>query len=1121
MSEQEGVVFMSKQARFIGAFVCFLAVLGALSAAKAPAPLQEAEQILDAAGVKGGLIVHVGCGDGKLTAALRANDSFLVHGLDTDPQNVKNARDHIKSLGSYGKVSVDHLTGNRLPYIDNLVNLVVSDRPKAGMIRPAAGGLGNRPGGLVRIPMNEVMRVLAPNGVAYIKNGDRWTRTVKPWPKQIDEWTHYLHDPQGTMVGKDEVVGLPRRLQWVGGPKWLRNHDFMSSLNGLVSANGRVFYIIDEGLRKHIYLPARWKVIARDAFNGTILWNRQIEQWSAHTWPFKSGPGHHPRRIVALGDRVYVTLGINAPLSALHAATGKTIRTYDQTKGTAEIVLCDGVLFLVVDRDKDVLPYKHASANRGQERDRVNRDFGWSKNSATRLVTAVSADSGEVLWKHENRIAPLTLAVAGQSVFFFDGEHVVTLDRDSGDQQWVSEEAGGWTIPGTGYAPRLIVGDGVVILSTKEGLRGGRLAGLSARTGEILWRSEQLKSGHWSPEDVFLIDGLIWTAQTGGSQSTGTHFQAVDAKTGRTKHDFVADQIKAFFMHQRCYPGRATERYIMTSGTGTEMLELGTKRCELHHWLRGSCIYGIMPANGLLYKPPDTCACFYQSKLPHFCALGPPSGKSRAAASSEGRLEKGPAYGDLKRRTAGSKSDSWPTYRHDGSRSGATETAVSAKLSEVWQTDIGGRLSTITAADGKLFVAAIDRHTLYALDADSGKKIWSYTTGGRVDSPPTIHNGRAIFGCADGWVYCLKASDGKLTWRFRAAPGDDKLLSYQQIESVWPLHGSVLVRDGAAYCLAGRNAFVDGGMRLVRLDCATGKLLSETVLDDKDPRTGKNIQTLMAGKAVPVANEDLFSCDGSHIYMAAQKFDLQGRRLDLDVARGKEREQTGPGRHLFCPTGFLDEVWFHRSYWIYGKNAGEGHGEYTVPRNFAPVGRIMVFDDSKVYAFFAQNVGNNINPRTSYTLYAADKDRPAQIERAVSTANTNTKKKKRRAKPAAPRGKVIRSWELDKPGLLANAMVLAGANLFLAGPPDVADEEKTHDYVFGANDQINRQMRRQEQAWLGKEGALLAVVSADTGQELSEYKIPAIPVWDGMIAVNGRLYISTLDGRLLCMGKKK
>ena len=48
-----------------------------------------ARQILDATGIRGGLVVHLGCGDGRLTAALRANDSFMVQGLDSEVTNVQ------------------------------------------------------------------------------------------------------------------------------------------------------------------------------------------------------------------------------------------------------------------------------------------------------------------------------------------------------------------------------------------------------------------------------------------------------------------------------------------------------------------------------------------------------------------------------------------------------------------------------------------------------------------------------------------------------------------------------------------------------------------------------------------------------------------------------------------------------------------------------------------------------------------------------------------------------------------------------------------------------------------------------------------------------------------------
>ena len=122
-------------------------------------------------------------------------------------------------------------------------------------------------------------------------------------------------------------------------------------------------------------------------------------------------------------------------------------------------------------------------------------------------------------------------------------------------------------------------------------------------------------------------------------------------------------------------------------------------------------------------------------------------------------------------------------------------------------------------AGGKVFVAAVDAHTVHAPGCRHGQDaLWSYTAGGRVDSPPTIYRGRVLFGSADGWVYCLRAGDGELAWRFRAAPDDRRLMAYEQLESAWPVSGSVLVQGDAVYCVAGRSAFLDGGMRLLRLD---------------------------------------------------------------------------------------------------------------------------------------------------------------------------------------------------------------------------------------------------------------------------------------------------------------
>ncbi|MFW6164317.1 MAG: methyltransferase domain-containing protein, partial [Planctomycetota bacterium] len=305
------------------ATVC-LAVLVVPSATEAAG----AREIVETTGIRGGLVVHLGCGDGTLTAALKPSDSYLVHGLDRAAKHVAAARKHIRKLGLYGPVAVARLRGARLPYADNLVSLVIAEN---------LGG----------VPMAEVLRVLRPEGVAYVKADGQWTKRTKPRPKDIDTWTHYLHGPNNNAVAHDAVVASPHRVQWVGEPKWARHHNHLSSLSAMVCSGGRWFAIVDEGPIATLALPPEWKLVARDAFSGVVLWKRDVGPWEGHLRPFRSGPTELARRLVAVGDRVYVTLGYNKPLVALDAATGKTLHTYEGTKGTVEILCAEGVLYLV------------------------------------------------------------------------------------------------------------------------------------------------------------------------------------------------------------------------------------------------------------------------------------------------------------------------------------------------------------------------------------------------------------------------------------------------------------------------------------------------------------------------------------------------------------------------------------------------------------------------------------------------------------------------------------------------------------------------------------------------------------------------------------------------------
>jgi hypothetical protein len=50
---------------------------------------------------------------------------------------------------------------------------------------------------------------------------------------------------------------------------------------------------------------------------------------------------------------------------------------------------------------------------------------------------------------------------------------------------------------------------------------------------------------------------------------------------------------------------------------------------------------------------------------------------------------------------------------------------------------------------------------------------------------------------------------------------------------------------------------------------------------------------------------------------------------------------------------------------------------------------------------------------------------------------------------------------------------------------------------------------------------VLRVYSAADGKTLAEHKLDAPPVFDGLIAAAGRLFMCTTNGRVVCLGENK
>jgi hypothetical protein len=397
----------------------------------------------------------------------------------------------------------------------------------------------------------------------------------------------------------------------------------------------------------------------------------------------------------------------------------------------------------------------------------------------------------------------------------------------------------------------------------------------------------------------------------------------------------------------------------------------------------------------------------------------------------------------------------------------------------------------MTVAGGKVFVAAIDAHTLYALDSTSGKFAWSFLAGARIDSPPTIYQDRAYFGCADGCVYCLSAGDGALVWKFLAAGSDRQLFSYGQFESVHPVHGSVLIENGVLYCMAGRSMFLDGGIRFYRLNPLTGKEISLSVLNEIDPTTGKNLQDKVTEQTLPPALPDILSSDGKFIYLRSQRFDLDGRRPEINASSKKADDlfaiQKGPTAHLFARAGFLEDSGFHRLFWTYGKVDFGGHqGDPKVPP-YTPTGDILAFNDTDVFGYAGSFKGGRIKD----ALFSIPNNPLTVGDRQGPRTSKKEKKRDRKAGKAddavqpAPAAQLKYNWmKTCRPEIAA--MAIAGKVLFAAGATEGSDPK------------------------------LLAYAIED-GQLLSELPLPAPPAFDGMAVAQARLYVTLKDGSILCL----
>jgi outer membrane protein assembly factor BamB len=306
-------------------------------------------------------------------------------------------------------------------------------------------------------------------------------------------------------------------------------------------------------------------------------------------------------------------------------------------------------------------------------------------------------------------------------------------------------------------------------------------------------------------------------------------------------------------------------------------------------------------------------------------------------------------------------------------------------------------------------------------------------------------------------VYCLRADDGGLIWRFRVAPADQRIVAYGQVESPWPVPGSVLVVDDVAYVAAGRQSLADGGIRVFAIQPASGQVIWGRRLDSVPQKN------FYDSTGLEFDNFDLMHREEQYVSMSRWLFDRQTGKMTCLAKSGFAHLVTG-GSGVIVPRGF----------WSYSPR---NESEHNPERPF--VRPLLSFRDNRLYGF---SEDRKTVFRRDFDLSGVEDFDQEWFKGWTTYANVR------------------------KGGDLWRTQRLARAARWTAKAFDANGEARGGAIVLAGNAVL-----------VASQQGGLAVLSPEDGKTLGQVDIPAA-VWDGLAVSGAGVYVSTQDGQVMCLG---
>jgi len=180
----------------------------------------------------------------------------------------------------------------------------------------------------------------------------------------------------------------------------------------------------------------------------------------------------------------------------------------------------------------------------------------------------------------------------------------------------------------------------------------------------------------------------------------------------------------------------------------------------------------------------------------------------------------------------------WPMWRFDAGRGASTPESLPEGMTLRWvrqlessqpawpptQQKLQFDLVPEPVAAGKLiYVPSNVTDSVTAYETQTGNEVWRFHADAPVRFAPVVDAGKVFFVSDDGHLYALDAKTGKLLWSFNGGPADRRILGNNRLVSSWPARGGPVLHQGRLYFSASIWPFM--GIFIHCVEPETGRVL--------------------------------------------------------------------------------------------------------------------------------------------------------------------------------------------------------------------------------------------------------------------------------------------------------